>query len=100
MKIRFESERVPSLIDPELCRRYEIEFTLYASSDVDCMAEDVSVWDLDAGDVEVPLASLPPEDQREIEARLQAIADESAYGVWLEQQRGAAERWADSMEDR
>lgn len=100
MKIRFESNLVPSLRDPELCRRYEIEFTLHSSSDVDCMAENVSVWDIESGDVEVPLESLPLEDQREIEARLQAIADEECYEVWMEQQRGAAERWADSMEDR
>lgn len=100
MKIKFESERVPSLIDYELCHRYEVEFTLVATSDADCMAEDISVWDMDAGDVRVELESLPLEDQREIESRLQAIADESAHEVWLEQQRGAAERWADCMEDR
>lgn len=100
MKIKHESDAFPSARDLNLCRRFEVEFTLVASSDADCMAEDISVWDIDAGDVRVELESLPLEDQREIESRLQAIADEQCYEIWMEQQRGAAERWADSMEDR
>lgn len=100
MKIKHESDAFPSARDPNLCRRFEIEFTLVASSDADCYAEGISVWDIDAGDVRVSLDIFPPNERADIERRLQAIADEECYEVWMEQQRGAAERWADSMEGR
>ena len=76
----------------------EVIAEFYAPHEDEGAVEDIKVF-LAGKDIEVPWDAIEAKSQGQIETRLQEVADERAYELYMERRQGEAERIYDAWKE-